>query len=190
MNRKTIQEQRRKGYFIDAAKDIIKNEGFGNLTVKKIADRAGFAPGTLYNYFENLNELYVYCAADFWEECRETVINKVSEKENIKEKIIDAAKAYCEYFIDNPQVFQLIFLKDLEDIPQETPGVVLLLTEQLEEGFDKGLIAEDKLKHIENILSNFMHGLLLFYIKQRTGLSREQILKMLEDEILFLLKEN
>src|SRR5215469_9816015 len=38
---------------LDAARAIVRREGFGALTVRKIADAIEYAPGTLYLYFEN-----------------------------------------------------------------------------------------------------------------------------------------
>jgi AcrR family transcriptional regulator len=189
VNNKMIQEQRKKGYFIEAAKKIIKKEGVETLTVKKIADLAGFAPGTLYNYFRDLDDLFSYCVVDFWDECKEYVFNNMNKDSDIKKKIISSARAYCEFFLNNPHVFQVIFLEDLEEVPREIPEVVLFLTEQLEKGAKKGLISPDKLSIVKNLISNSIHGLLLFYMKKRTKADKDEILIMVEKEIDYLVKD-
>lgn len=45
------------GYFIDAANQIIENEGIESVTIRKVADIAGYNSATLYNYFNDLNHL-------------------------------------------------------------------------------------------------------------------------------------
>ncbi|MFP4661847.1 MAG: TetR/AcrR family transcriptional regulator [Halanaerobiales bacterium] len=187
MDRKTIQEQRKKGYFIEAAKKIIKEEGIKNLTVKKVADLAGFASGTLYNYFSDLNDLYIHCADDFWDECKDYLL-AAEDNLNVKSKIISSSRAYCEYFIDNPNVFELIFLLDFEDVPVEPPEVALMLLEALREGVEAGLIPEERLKMIEDLIGNSIHGLLLFIIKKRTTATREEVLNLVEEEVKYLLE--
>ncbi len=187
MDRKAIQEQRKKGYFIEAAKKIIKEEGISNLTVKKVADSAGFASGTLYNYFTDLNDLFSYCADDYWEECKEYVV-ETADNNSIKEKIITSSKAYCEYFINNPNVFELIFLKDFDEMPVESPEVVLLLIKSLYEGVESGLIPRDRIKIVKNLLSSSMHGVLLFFIKKRTDASKKDVLEMIEEEAKYILE--
>ena len=114
MDKKTIQEKRKRGYFIEAAKKIIREEGTQKLTVKKVADRAGFAPGTLYNYFSDVNALYGYCVADFWSECKTKVDRSVKNIQDPKEIIIVSSNSYVNYFIDNQNVFKLIFLEDFK----------------------------------------------------------------------------
>jgi DNA-binding transcriptional regulator YbjK len=65
VNRKQIQEQRMKSYFIQAAKDMLKGEGLKSLSVRSVADRAGYSFATLYNYFKDLNELIFVCVKIF-----------------------------------------------------------------------------------------------------------------------------
>ncbi len=188
MDRKAIQEQRKKGYFIEAAKKIINEEGISNLTVKKVADLAGFASATLYNYFTDLNDLFTYCSRDYWEECKEYVVKTAVDNNGIKEKIITSSRSYCEYFINNPNAFELIFLKDFDEIPEESPEVVLLLIKILHEGVEAGLIPEKRLKMIENLLSSSMHGVLLFFIKKRTVASKKEVLELIEEEAEYILE--
>ena len=193
MNRKTIQEQRKKGYFIEAAKKIIKEDGVANLTVKKVADLAGFAPGTLYNYFTDLNALLAYCALDFWQECKEYVLKVAGENDGMKRKIIDSSSAYVDYFFNNQNVFKLMFLEDFGKIPDEikekfyNPDVVLLFFSYFEECVEEGLIPSGNLKSIVNIVANFIHGILLFYIMGRTKETREEIQLLLEEQIDYLM---
>ncbi len=192
MDKKMIQEQRKRGYFIEAAKKIIREEGVENLTVKKVADQAGFAPGTLYNYFTDLNALLAYCAADFWVECRDYVL-KADNKQGIKGKIVSSCRAYVDYFFYNPHVFKLMFIEKFGEIPADikekvyNPEVVLLLIGYLKEGAEEGLIPEKDLNSIGNIIANFIHGILLFSIMNRATETREEMQQILEENICFLL---
>jgi AcrR family transcriptional regulator len=69
MKNKEIQEQRMRGYFIQATKNILKGEGLKSISVRNIADQAGYSYATLYNYFKDVNELIFLCVNDFQEEC-------------------------------------------------------------------------------------------------------------------------
>ncbi|MFW6022808.1 MAG: TetR/AcrR family transcriptional regulator [Halanaerobiaceae bacterium] len=189
MDRKVIQEKRKKGYFIEAAKKIIEEEGVANLTVKKVADLAGFAVGTLYNYFSDLNDLYSHCARDYWEDCKDYVIYKGKGTENIKSKIIKCSQAYCEYFIDNPNVFQLIFLQDFDELPDETPEVVLLLIDSLKQAVQEGIIPQNRCEMVENLISSSIHGILLFIIKKRSKATRNEALALIQEEVKYILDQ-
>jgi len=190
MSRKEIQKKRKRGYFIEAAKKIIKEEGTEKLTVKKVADLAGFAPGTLYNYFSDLNALYAYCVADFWSECKTNVEKAVKNIQDPKEKIVVSSNSYVNYFIDNQNVFKLIFLEDFKNVPEDikekvyNPEVVKLLGEYL-----KQLTNEKKdVEKLGNIVANYIHGILLFFIMDRAEESREEINNLLKENIKYILE--
>ncbi|MBE2222185.1 MAG: TetR/AcrR family transcriptional regulator [Anaerolineae bacterium] len=54
--RDTFQEQliqARRNLIIDAAIEVISEQGFQRTTIKQIASKAGIADGTIYNYFKN-----------------------------------------------------------------------------------------------------------------------------------------
>ncbi len=194
MDKKTIQEQRMKGYFIEAAGRVVREDGVSNLTVKKVADLAGYAPGTLYNYFTDLNDLLFHCAVDFLDECRDYVLKQAENNKGIKARLISLTHAYCEYFIENPNIFKLVFLEDINNIPDNLrsqayiPEVTLVLHQTLVESAREGIIPEEKVDIIENLIGSSTHGHLLFFIKGRSVMSREEIFELIEGEIDYLLE--
>src|SRR6478736_441854 len=44
---------------LEAAEAIALEEGLRGLTVRRVAERIGYAPGTIYNLFANLDDLIV-----------------------------------------------------------------------------------------------------------------------------------
>ena len=52
------------GAFLTAARE----QGFSKLGMRQIAERCGIAPGTLYNYYSDKNELILDAIASIWEE--------------------------------------------------------------------------------------------------------------------------
>jgi len=81
VERKEIQEQRMKGYFIQATKDILKGEGLRAISVRNIADRAGYSYATLYNYFSDVKDLIFECVKDFQDEAREFIAAETKNSE-------------------------------------------------------------------------------------------------------------
>jgi AcrR family transcriptional regulator len=110
MEKKEIQEERMKGYFIQAAKEIIKAEGIRAISVRNIADRAGYSYATLYNYFKDVKDLIFICITDFQEECRIFIYDEVKNFSNGKENIKAKVKAFVKYFVLYPGIFELFFI--------------------------------------------------------------------------------
>ena len=45
---------------LSAAREIAEEEGIDGLTARRIADKIGYSPGTLYNLFDDLDDLIVH----------------------------------------------------------------------------------------------------------------------------------
>lgn len=194
MNNKEIQKQRMMKYFIDAAKEIIKEEGVKGLSARKVGDRAGYSYATIYNYFNDLNTLLIYCVLDFLEDCYRYMMNYKIEDKDCKQQISTYVSAYLRYFAENPDMFQLVFLEDLGEIPEELmgnthqPSVGKLLRETLMECADKGLIVEGDIELLQNMIGSSVHGKLLFFLKGRNTEGLDDMILAVQEEVEFLMK--
>ncbi len=128
MNNKQIQEQRMRGYFMQAAKEMLKGEGLRSLNVRSIAQQAGYSFATLYNYFKDVKELVFLCVNDFQEECETEIMLKAKDTPAGTERIKAITKAYIGYFVQYPSIFNLFFIERLGDIGQKQPTAALIYT--------------------------------------------------------------
>ena len=62
MDNKELQRKRMITYFVEATCKIIDTEGIENVTVRKVANLAGYNSATLYNYFDNLTHLVFFAS--------------------------------------------------------------------------------------------------------------------------------
>ena len=116
MDKKNIQEQRTKGYFVEAAKELLKGEGLSAVSVRSVSYKAGYSYATLYNYFKDLNDLIFECVRDFQAECESAVKSKTKKSEQGKGKIKATVLAYVQYFTEYSGVFELFFLERMGNI--------------------------------------------------------------------------
>jgi len=193
MDNKEIQRQRMMTYFIDAAKEIIKEDGVKGLSARKVGERAGYSYATIYNYFDDLNTLLTYCVFDFFEDCHKYMVSCKREGENPKERVITEGCAYFRYFAENPDMFQLIFLEDLGNAPEKfmknikRPSVRGLLRENLIECAKEGYIPEENIKILQDLIPSVLSGKLLFFLKRRNIEELEDMIMLLKKELEFLL---
>ena len=59
-DRKQMYRQQTMGYFINAALEIIEEEGIDSLSIRKTAEKAGYNSATLYHYFSDFEELRIW----------------------------------------------------------------------------------------------------------------------------------
>jgi len=194
MDKKEVQRQRMMTYFIDAAKEILREEGVKGLSARKVGDRAGYSYATIYNYFKDLNELLVYCTFDYLEDCYQYLTTYKEDSLNPKEQLMAYTIAYFKYFAENRDTFQLVFVEEIGNPPDELlqnryiPSVAKLLGESILECAKEGYISEDAVDTLGELIASSVHGKLLFYIKRQSTEKQEDIIKLIRNEIELLIK--
>jgi AcrR family transcriptional regulator len=195
MNNKELQSQRMKRYFIDAAKEILAEDGVKKLSVRKVGDRAGYSYATIYNYFRDLNELLTYCLADMLEDAYRALIAERQEGLDPRAQLIRYGERYFSYFSENPVLFQLLFIEDLGAAPEEVadkmgdlPSVGQLLIESIAACAKAGYILEDQVEVLAELLASSIHGKLLFFLKRRSLEPVETMLEKIRSEIGYLVR--
>ncbi|QXE01634.1 TetR/AcrR family transcriptional regulator [Terribacillus sp. DMT04] len=133
MNKKEIQKSRMWKYFVEATADIIREEGLEKVTIRKVADRAGYNSATLYNYFNDLSHLKFFASMTLLKEYTDEVVVYMSRSDKPLEKYLLAWECFCIYSFRYPKLFDAVFIKDLGDSPEN-------MLERYYEKFPKDLI--------------------------------------------------
>lgn len=194
MGKKEIQRKRMMTYFIDAAKEIIKEEGVKGLTARKVGDKAGYSYATIYNYFDDLSTLLTYCVFDFLEDCYKYLLEYKNSQLDSREQILTYILAYFEYFIKNPDVFHLIFIEELGKPPKDLvkehpqPSVSILLREAIDQCAKEGYIEEENVDLLGELITSSIHGKLIFFLKRRNAEEINNVIDSIKNEIEFLIK--
>lgn len=126
MRNRQIQEERIKTYFLDSAKNLLRAEGLKGVSVRNVAYRAGYSYATLYNYFKDINDLLFRCVEDFCREVAEFVAARTEGVAPGREGLRRTARAYVEYFVEYPGVFELFFLERLGGFGGRTETAALI----------------------------------------------------------------
>lgn len=117
--RKEIQRARMWRYFLDAATDVIAEEGIRNVTIRKIADRAGFTGSTAYNYFQDLSHLKFFAAMRFTSDYLNELPEYMELGHNTVEKWLYSWECFCKHSFEQPEIYSVIFMDNLGTQPQK-----------------------------------------------------------------------
>jgi AcrR family transcriptional regulator len=174
MDKKDIQAQRMKGHFIRAAKDILKSEGLRGISVRNVADKAGYSYATLYNYFRDIKDLVFICVKDFQDECEESVRVEIRNCPAGPERIRKAVKSYVKFFVQYPGIFELFFLERMPDIAGQQPTAELihafldrLCAEDWNDCVARKILTPDQADLMKNELNFVVTGMMLYYLNRR-----------------------
>lgn len=189
-----LKRSRAKAYFLQATKSMISTEGVKSVTVRKVADAAGYTYPTLYNYFEDLNEL-------LWETKRimireladalpQTMHAPIRDAEDIKKVF----RAYVEYYLINPHVFEFFYLCRLEkpnEKPDDTePDYGTMWNETFSCFVLNGRMREADVEVVAKTCIYAMHGMLTLHFSNNGDLrEKTNLYSDLDKMVDYLLKQ-
>nr|UWI49208.1 TetR/AcrR family transcriptional regulator [Clostridioides difficile] len=192
MTNKELQKKRILMYFIEAAQNIMENEGIENITLRKVADMAGYNSSTLYNYFKNLDHLISFASIKYFKDYNLNISRCIENISDEYKKYIIMWKLFCKHSFDNAQAFYQVFFNlssdelsyitkqyyDMfpEDLGIHDSDISLMITGKnikernkilLNNLVDTGYIPAKDLDIINDIIISFYQNLL--FLKKNTG---------------------
>ncbi|KXS41065.1 MULTISPECIES: TetR/AcrR family transcriptional regulator [unclassified Candidatus Frackibacter] len=118
VNKEDIKKMRTLRLFIDATAQIIEQKGIEGVTIREVAKITGYNSATIYNYFDNCNELISFAAMKFISDYVQAIPEYIAEADSPLEKFLAVWQCFCEYCFDDPQLYYAIFTADIGDKPE------------------------------------------------------------------------
>lgn len=88
--------------------ELIESEGLAGLSAREIARRIGYSPGTLYNVFDNLDDLVLTIEGRLLDRLAQS-LQAVPETDQPKSRLKNIAMAYLSFTHENPKLWNLLF---------------------------------------------------------------------------------
>lgn len=114
--RRKMEKEKIKKEIHKAASEIIIDEGYSKLSIRKIASKIDYSPSLIYNYYENKADIVL----SIWQEKSSIIINTMSnlklndsnEETNIKKLF----KTYINLILESPEEYRAIMLNNIDII--------------------------------------------------------------------------
>ncbi|MCL2008208.1 MAG: TetR/AcrR family transcriptional regulator [Treponema sp.] len=104
-----VEHEKRRYEILERALDVFVDEGFGDVTFQKIADRCGVTRTTLYLYFNNKRDIFNFSIRQFLQNLEDNIINIKNEKTlPHTKKIILVMTAVFESLEENSKLLSVI----------------------------------------------------------------------------------
>ena len=108
--RRAREKELLRQQILSAARELFVNEGYENVSMRKIADRIEYSPTTIYLYFKDKADL-LGCV------CQETLLSLLNTLEQLKKEKSDpvetlkkSGRTYVEFGLKYPQDYKLTFV--------------------------------------------------------------------------------
>ncbi|MBI3491379.1 MAG: TetR/AcrR family transcriptional regulator [Acidobacteria bacterium] len=124
---------------LDAARDLFVSEGFGNVSIRKIAERIEYSPAAIYGYFPSKDDIFFALA----EEGFRLLCDSASREETGAtplDRLRAAFRQFYDFSCKHPQYFALMF------VDQSVP--------RISREYERFAFAREKKRHVAQIIQS------------------------------------
>ena len=115
MARRQEQGSKALGEIILAAgEEIVAEAGLKGLSAREIARRIGYSPGTIYNVFDNLDEVVLRIEAGVLDRL-DTELGATAPAGRPRDDLVRLGRAYLAFTHDNARLWSMLFEHTLPD---------------------------------------------------------------------------
>lgn len=110
---------------LDAAFKLFIEEGFGNVSIRRLAESIEYSPATIYLYFKDKDEILHALHNIGFEELHKR-FSEVEKIVNPIERVNRYGEVYLDFALENPEYYDLMFIKrgpmkKLDDLADGSP---------------------------------------------------------------------
>ncbi|GFZ26338.1 TetR/AcrR family transcriptional regulator [Lactobacillus corticis] len=111
-----LQNRRMRQYFVDAGRDVIREDGISNFTIRAVARKAGYNSATSYNYFRDAKQLLavslLHCVRDYFNEYLKIISDTSVSRAAIW---LRAWKCFVSRAFNDQEVYEYVFYSPESD---------------------------------------------------------------------------
>lgn len=114
-NSLTIKRKRIMTDFIVATEKLIRQDGIENLSIRKIAAMAGYNSATIYNYFNDLNQLAMFGSIYYLREYVSQLETELKPQMRAIDRYRTIYRCFNRCALRNPEIYHNIFFGKYSD---------------------------------------------------------------------------
>ena len=182
---------------LEASMKLFIEEGYGNVTIRKIADIIEYSPTTVYLYFKDKDEIFYHLHEQGFARLAELNQN-LAGIDNPLTRLYKMGENYLLFGKGNPEFYDIMFIQhapmkvlmEREDCDWHFGDTALnLLKETIQEAMDKGFIYKGNAEAASMAIWGMVHGLVSLAIRQRFDklIPKEEVDNMMQQSLNWLL---
>jgi AcrR family transcriptional regulator len=159
------------------ARHLLDTEGMEAVTMRRVADAVGITPMAIYRHYPDRAALLNAIADKGFEELA-AKFAAARFSGDLEKRITKVLDVQVEYAIQNPRLFELMFLKPREgarrypdDFKSGRSPTAGHMAELIEEGMKSGYFREDDVWEIVFEIGALVQGLIMLYLGGRMAMS-------------------
>lgn len=119
IERKQMEKEIIRKKILDAASEILVEEGYDKLSIRKIASRIEYSPGIIYHYFKDKGEIIAFIVEEEYGKILKMLSEIPIDAENPEKTIEQTFRGYIELILEVPEKFRAILMNDIEAVQEK-----------------------------------------------------------------------
>lgn len=115
LTNKEIQKKRMLSYFIEAAQQIIDEEGIQSISIRKVGKKAGYNSATIYNYFKDIDQLVLLASMKYLRDYTVALARNIKDQDDPYQNFISIWEFFCVASYERPNIFYNLFFNKHSD---------------------------------------------------------------------------
>lgn len=103
---------------VRAARELFTANGYGAVTIRRVADAAGMTPMTLYSYFDAKIDLLRNLWSDVFGNLFDTLDDVADREPDAQTRLRKVSNGYVRFWVDHPDHYRMVFMSEGVSQPQ------------------------------------------------------------------------
>ncbi|HUL43959.1 MAG TPA: TetR/AcrR family transcriptional regulator [Bacteroidota bacterium] len=181
---------------LDSAMKLFLEEGFENVSIRKIADKIEYSPATIYLYFRDKDEILYALHVEGFEELfrRQQAVRNIPDP---RQRLRRHGEIYVKFALDNPEYYNLMFImrSPLKKVPEAGEWQVGtrsydFFKSEVEAAMNAGVLRKMDPQEATFGLWSFAHGIVALILRNRCPMLDHQNLTAAALKVFNTIMEN
>lgn len=196
IERREAEKEALKKKIIDAASEILINEGYTNLSIRKIAAKIEYSPGIIYHYFKDKSEILSFIIKRGQAKVSKIINETLIDENKPENSIINVLRNYIKFVLDEKETYKAVLMNSLDDtnlnIKMLYEGVskdkksISSMCDCIQTGIDNGRFKKVDVELTAQIIWTSTYGLISRLIIEK-NVPKEQEKKLIEHHLQFII---
>lgn len=171
--RKKRERVEMRRIILDAAKEIFLEKGFRSASIRNIAEKIEYSPGTIYLYFTDKDAIF----HALHEEGFRTMLNMMQPLQHVAdpmERLLAMGKVYMDFAYHNKELYDLMFIMEAPIVAELNRSkwemgdrTLNFLKEVLLECQENGYFSGMNIEYLSFTIWSALHGMCALYCRNR-----------------------
>ncbi len=162
--RRDQEKQEVRQAIITASTELFLAHGYHNFSLRQVAEKIGYSPGTIYLYFKD-KDAVLYTIMEEGVVRFASALSTAVATPDVRDRLARLGRAYVQFGIQNPAHYQLMFMQRPDYLertdsttPQTIAGIFALWRSVVEEAMHAGILRQADPTSTGDILWALLHG--------------------------------